>query len=108
MTPGEQIFRREQIRCDTGRIKSQSLSVSTPTVIGNTSLPKRCLSYRWVIDDAQVFLKNINAADTRSRTHYYGSSLAKATPLDPQHRMYYITGTRRIRKGLVDDFQHDQ
>ena len=26
-------------------------------------------------------------------------SLAKATPLDPQHRMYYITGTRR--KGLV-------
>ena len=26
-------------------------------------------------------------------------SLAKATPLDPQHRMYYITGTQR--KGLV-------
>ena len=26
-------------------------------------------------------------------------SLAKATPLDPQHQMYYITGTRR--KGLV-------
>ena len=27
------------------------------------------------------------------------SSLAKVTPLDPQHRMYYITGTQR--KGLV-------
>ena len=27
-------------------------------------------------------------------------SLAKAT-LDPQHQMYYITGMRRIRKGLV-------
>ena len=39
-----------------------SVTTRTPTVIGSTSLPKRCLSYRWVINDAQVFLKNINAA----------------------------------------------
>ena len=41
-----------------------ALHISTPGTIGSTSLPKRSLSYRWVINDAQVFLKN--ATDFRS------------------------------------------
>ena len=41
-----------------------ALPISTPGTIGSTSLPKRSLSYRWVINDAQVFLKN--ATDFRS------------------------------------------
>ena len=38
-----------------------ALHISTPGTIGSTSLPKRSLSYRWVINDAQVFLKNATA-----------------------------------------------
>ena len=38
-----------------------ALLISTPEVFGSTSLPKRSLSYRWTINDAQVFLKNATA-----------------------------------------------
>ena len=62
-------------------IKIQSQSVSTPTVIGNTSLPKRFLSYRWVINDAHVFLKNINAVDHDTQSHdFFGSTGSFKSP----------------------------
>ena len=38
--------------------KWSTSSVSTPEVVGSTSLPKKSLSYRWVFNDAQVFLDN--------------------------------------------------
>ena len=37
-------------------------------LIGSTSLPKISLSYRWVINDAQVFLKNISTVDIGNNT----------------------------------------
>lgn len=36
-------------------------TVLTPSVIGTTTMPKKTLSYRWIINDAKVFLKNIDA-----------------------------------------------
>lgn len=41
---------------------SKQPPVSTPSVIGTTTMPKKTLSYRWIINDAKVFLQNIDAA----------------------------------------------
>lgn len=41
---------------------SKQPPVSTPSVIGTTTMPKKTLSYRWIINDAKVFLQNIDVA----------------------------------------------
>lgn len=44
----------------TGR----SATVSTPSALGSTTLPKETLSFRWVINNARIFLANIGQGRT--------------------------------------------
>ena len=53
-----QIVNESDEPCQLTALKWSTSSFSTPEVVGSTSLPKKTLSYRWVFNDAQVFLDN--------------------------------------------------